>query len=382
MAVMTRKQRILAAIRRQPVDRLPTTFRANKQVAERLMRRFGFEDPKDPARHYRAFLDRLRADFWSSGTKPDRFSSFTPLYLGPAPQAPYIDDGSSFHKIGIHSRPARMSEYDLPYPLIGVDPPLAAARSPSDIRPGFLLEKLELFDFTRMVNPYRQVTPERVRHSEEDLVSLGTLSSLFMICCYLRGMEAFLMDMSFDRKMAERISGEVADFVLEFNRRELEAMDGLAAYYGTWDDVAGQDGMLFSPALYQRYFLPTYRQLIDNAHAHGLYYGWHCCGSVHEVLPLMIEAGIDVFDVVQTSARGMELERLHRQYGGAVCLHGTLDVQKDLVEKSPAEVRALVRRVKDLWGLGGGLILAPSHETLPDAPLENLLAIYEEVMGP
>jgi len=379
---MTKKQRILAAIRHKPVDRLPTTFRANKIVAELLMQRFGFEDPKDLARHHLPFLDRLQADFWSSGTKPDKFSTFTPRYTGPPPQAPYVDDGTSFYKIGIHSRPARMPGWDIEYPLIGVDPPLAAAGSPSGIRPGFLMDRLELFDFGRMVNPYREVRPEQIQHSEQDLVSLGTLSSLFMICCYLRGMEAFLMDMSFDRKMAERITGAVADFILELNRRELEAMKGLAAYYGTWDDVAGQEGLLFSPAFFRRYFLPTYRKLIDNAHAHGLYFGWHCCGSVHEVLPLMIEAGIDVFDVVQTSARGMELEHLHSQYGRDLCFHGTLDVQKDLVQKSAGEIRELVRRVKDLWGLRGGIILAPTHETLPDTPVENLLALYEEVMEP
>jgi uroporphyrinogen-III decarboxylase len=50
--------------------------------------------------------------------------------------------------------------------------------------------------------------------------------------------------------------------------------------------------------------------------------------------------------------------------------------------KSAGEIRALVRRVKELWRLGGGIILAPSHETLPDTPVENLLAIYEETMEP
>ena len=309
---MTRKQRLLAAIRRKPVDRLPTTFRANKHLAELLMRRFGFEDPKDFAHNQKSFLDRLPADFWSSGTKPDRFSTFSPRYTGPPPQPPYIDDGTSFHKIGIHSRPARMPGYDVEYPLVGVDPPLGAARSPADIRPGFLLDRLELFDFPHLVNPYREVQPEKLRNSEEDLVNLGTLSSLFMICCYLRGMEAFLMDLCSDRKMAERITGAVVDFVLEFNRRELAAMKGQAVYYGTWDDVAGQEGLLFSPALFRRHFLPAYRKLIDNVHAHGLFFGWHCCGAVHEVLPLMIDAGIDVFDVVQTSARDMALEKLHR----------------------------------------------------------------------
>jgi uroporphyrinogen decarboxylase len=379
---MTKKQRLLAAIRHKPVDRLPTTFRANKHLAEQLMRRFGFEDPKDFAGNRKSFLERLPADFWSSGTKPDRFSTFSPRYTGPPPQPPYIDDGTSFHKIGIHSRAGRMPGYDIEYPLLGVDPPLAAARSPADIRPGFLMDRLELFDFRSMANPYRDVQPEQLRHSEEDLVNLGTLSSLFMICCYLRGMEAFLMDLSSDRRMAERITGAVADFVLEFNRRELTAMKGLAAYYGTWDDVAGQEGLLFSPALFKRYFLPAYRKLIDNAHAQDLFFGWHCCGSVPEVLPLMIDAGIDVFDVVQTSAHGMELEKLHRLYGREVCFHGTMDVQKDLVEKSPQEIRAVVRRVKELWGLAGGIILAPTHETLPDTPVENLLAIYDELMKP
>jgi uroporphyrinogen-III decarboxylase len=59
-----------------------------------------------------------------------------------------------------------------------------------------------------------------------------------------------------------------------------------------------------------------------------------------------------------------------------------VDVQKDLVEKSPQDIRAVVRRVKDLWGLRGGIILAPTHETLPDTPVENLLAIYDELMKP
>ncbi len=95
----------------------------------------------------------------------------------------------------------------------------------------------------------------------------------------------------------------------------------------------------------------------------------------------MIAAGIDVFDVVQTSARGMGLEHLYSLYGRDVCFHGAMDVQKDLVEKSPQDIRALVRRVKELWGLRGGIILAPTHETLPDTPVENLLAIYEEAYG-
>jgi len=76
----------------------------------------------------------------------------------------------------------------------------------------------------------------------------------------------------------------------------------------------------------------------------------------------------------------MTIENVHRLYGNHVCLHGGLDVQKLLVEKSTQEVRDEVRKIMDLWGKRGGIILAPSHETLPDTPIENVLAIYETLL--
>jgi uroporphyrinogen decarboxylase len=137
--------------------------------------------------------------------------------------------------------------------------------------------------------------------------------------------------------------------------------------------------MMFSPAMFKKYFLPLYKKLIEQSKTYGLLFGWHCCGSVHDVLPLMIDAGIDVFDVVQTSAQDMDIENVFQMYGNDVCLHGGLDVQKLLVEKTWREVKEEVKKIKDLWGTRGGMILAPSHETLPDAPIENVLAIYKEI---
>ncbi|MDZ7836713.1 MAG: hypothetical protein U5N58_01555 [Actinomycetota bacterium] len=53
-----------------------------------------------------------------------------------------------------------------------------------------------------------------------------------------------------------------------------------------------------------------------------MFFDWHCCGNVNKVLPMMIDAGIDIFDVVQTSARDMGLEKIYKQFGNSVCLHG------------------------------------------------------------
>jgi len=378
---MTKRERVLSAIQHKEVDRVALTFRASKFLTTMLMKHFGFGDPADFAGNREEFLQKIGADFWSSGSKVDKFSTFIPSYRGEKPKLPYIDDGTFFYTIGIHAKPGNMTSWDIDYPNVGVDPPLASAQRPSDIESGFLMRRLDDYDFKSMHNKYRNVKPDELSGENDAIVSIGTLSSLFMICCYLRGMESFLIDLAGNRPLAQRLIGEVGEFCLEFNRRELEVMGGPAEYYGTWDDVAGQNGMLFSPEVFRKYFLPFYKRLIDQNKKQGLVFGWHVCGSVHDVLPMMIDAGIDVFDVVQTSARDMEIENVYRLYGGKVCLHGGLDVQKLLVEKSEVEVREEVRKIMDLWGNRGGVILAPSHETLPDTPIGNILAIYETVLS-
>jgi len=374
---MNKKERIIAAIQFKTVDRIPTTFRANYFVADKLMKYFNIKPPINIGKDYKKLLSKIKADFWSSGSKIDKFSTLIPKYKGSPPKAPYVDDGTLFYTIGIKSKKAKMKIYNIEYPHVGIDPPLGNIDSISELKRGFLTSKLDLFDFDQMNNKYRDFNPRSV--SKDDIICIGSLSSLYMICCYLRGMENFLIDLAFNKKLAEYIIKEVGEFCIEFNKRELQSIGSEALYYGTWDDVCGTDGMMFNPELFKRYFLPIYKELINNNKRYGLFFGWHVCGSVHEVLPLMIDAGIDVFDVVQTSAKDMKIENIFKLYGKSVCLHGSLDIQKLLVGKNVDEIKEEIRKIKYLWGERGGIILAPSHETLPDTPIENIIAIYEEV---
>jgi uroporphyrinogen decarboxylase len=78
----------------------------------------------------------------------------------------------------------------------------------------------------------------------------------------------------------------------------------------------------------------------------------------------------------------MEIENIYRLYGKDVCIHGGIDVQNLLVFKTPPQIRQEVKKVKSLWGNRGGVILAPSHEALPETPLENILSLYEELNTP
>jgi uroporphyrinogen decarboxylase len=179
--------------------------------------------------------------------------------------------------------------------------------------------------------------------------------------------------------MAEAIANEVKDFVLEFNKRYLNGAAGRCEYFACWDDVAMQNGLMFPPKDFIKYFLPVWKELISMVKSAGMFFSWHCCGNVNEVLPIMIDAGIDVFDVVQTSAKDMEIEKFYKNFGKSICIHGGIDVQKLLASGSHYEIREEVKKIRNLWGKNGGIIIGPSHEIVPETDIENVLTLYDEL---
>lgn len=388
---MNKKERVLAAINFKEVDKIPVTYRGLKYVSESLLKYFGFKDNKIFSKNYKQFLKKLGADFWSMGHNIGYFSTFHPGYNGPPPIKPYIPDGLLYYALGINAKLARVEKYNYEYAAY-VDPPLASLESVSDMKRGFLTSKLDLFDYNTMVNMlYSQKEKAVMSESDEidysieelrksnEFITLGSFNSLFILCSYLRGMEQFLIDLYVNKKIAEHIIGEVGEFVLEFNKRELSGFGKEAEFYCSWDDVAGQRGMIFPPELFKKYFLPIYRKLYDNVKKYDLIIDWHCCGSIHEVLSMMIDIGIDIFDVAQTSAKNMELENLYKLYGKKVCIHGGVDVKELLIFKKPEDVKEEVIKIINLWGNRGGIIIAPAHEVEPETPVENILAIYNTV---
>jgi uroporphyrinogen decarboxylase len=105
----------------------------------------------------------------------------------------------------------------------------------------------------------------------------------------------------------------------------------------------------------------------------------HSCGSTRPLWSGLIEAGVDIYQTVQPEARDMDPAELKAEFGDRMCLHGTISIQKTLPFGTPEDVAAEVRQRIETAGKNGGLIVAPAHNTQPDTPIENILALYETV---
>jgi uroporphyrinogen decarboxylase len=102
----------------------------------------------------------------------------------------------------------------------------------------------------------------------------------------------------------------------------------------------------------------------------------HTCGSVYRLLPDLIDAGVEILNPVQVSARDMDTRRLKAEFGDRLTFMGAIDTQRVLPFGSVEEVQDEVERRISHLGPGGGFILAPVHNVQADVPPENLVAMY------
>ncbi|MCX6026805.1 MAG: hypothetical protein NTY23_11200, partial [Chloroflexi bacterium] len=149
--------------------------------------------------------------------------------------------------------------------------------------------------------------------------------------------------------------------------------------FGIGDDFAGNRGLLFNPTLWRSHFKPIYAKWIALAKARGLVTLMHSCGMVREVLPDLIDIGLDAWQTVQTHLPGQEPERIKAEIGRHLVFVGAIDTTNVLSVSSPEKVRDHVLSQIRILGKGGGYICAPDHTIMEDVPSENVAVLYRTI---
>ena len=178
------------------------------------------------------------------------------------------------------------------------------------------------------------------------------------------------------------------DRLTELHMRNMDKYLGAVGEYldliGFGDDLGMQTGPQFSPQMYREFFKPRHRILWNHAKevCPHLKVSLHCCGGVYPLLPDMIEAGLDVINPVQFTAKDMRLDRLKREFGkDLVFWGGGCDTQGVLLNGTPNEVREHVKENVSILALGGGFVFQQVHNILAGVPVGNIVAMFEAVNG-
>ena len=177
---------------------------------------------------------------------------------------------------------------------------------------------------------------------------------------------------------------EMMDRSVEATIKCLELMNqAVGDYCFAWgiaaDDSGTQRGEFIRPGLWAEMLKPHYKKLCDWIHANTPWKVFlHSCGSIHNLLPHFIEAGIDILNPVQTSAANMDPARLKVEFGDRLVFWGGgCDTQRILGQAGPDEIRQHVKERIEIFSPGGGYVFNQVHNIQANVPPENIIAMFD-----
>ena len=175
----------------------------------------------------------------------------------------------------------------------------------------------------------------------------------------------------------------IFELELEIGMQNLELMrqavgDKMSAIMISGTDFGAQHGAFISPQAYRELYKPFHKIINDWVHQNTNWKTfYHSCGSMVELYDDFVDAGVDIVNPVQISAKGMDPAYLKARWGDKLVFWGGgVDTQHVLPFGTPEEIDAHVKENIAIFGEGGGFVFNAVHNIQAATPTENLLALF------
>jgi len=341
---MTSKERVHAALRREPVDRVPIFMWYHPQTRERLGRLLEVPPQYVPA----VMGDDIRQTWVSNN---------------------YAMEGI----VHEHDGQSHVDEWGIEWTRIdGFNQissyPLAGAGQEQMLRYEFPYDRVDAL--VDLMKPVMEV-------KRDYFTGCDVSPCVFEMYWRLQGMEKTLIEIATQPGLAKEMMRRCTDFSIALSEAACQRFDFDWLWLG--DDAGGQCSMLMSPDMWREMVKPFLKQNADVARRRGLYVAFHSCGTIRPIIPDLIEIGVDVLNPIQCNCPGMHPLELKREFGRELAFMGGVDTQGVLPNGTPDQVRRATAELLDgMTRDGGGYIFAASHTVPPETPDENIFAMYDE----
>jgi len=349
---MNSRGRTFLALEHKVGDRIPTDFWATEAVIGRLESELGMPHAQ--------FLDHYDTDLrYIEG----------PRYVGPP-----LEEGADIWGVKRTTVTAGSAGRAEAYSEV-TKPPLSEAGRIEDIDKYVHWPSPDWFDYEVV-----EKQCEAILRRKRVVVFMGDrLNRIAQLkpAMYLRGTEEILVDIAARQEFVRAIFAKIREFYLAYLERILSAAKGKIDIVLTGDDFGSQDGLLISPAMWRALIEPGFREYIDLIKSYDTVVMHHTCGSVVDIIPDMIDCGLDVLQSIQPEASGMSLANLRAKFGDELCFHGGISIQKTMPYASPDDIRREVSRIAEVVRSSGGYIFCTSHNIQADTSVENITALMD-----
>jgi len=378
MEEWTSRKRVLAAIEHKEADRVPISFGGTLSTGmlecppdgknyTKLCQYLEIEDYQEPdtgfAFNYvdnidERILQRFASDFRRVDANP--------------PEIRIEPDGTkTVMGTGCGMRIKKMGYYDDIF-----ESPLRDCESKNDIEQYPFWPTAE--DFRKLAEGKKEEAKNLRRNTNYAIMVDALLWFPFLAYPSLTGYEKWFIDMKLNPKFYFTLCDRLFEVGLGIVENFIGSVGDYIDIVATYDDMGNQEGLFCSHKDYVKFIKPYEKQMIEHIkkYTKAKIYR-HSCGSIYEIIPDLIEIGVEILNPVQPLAKNMEPWRLKKEFGKDLAFFGGIDIQKLLPHGTPEDVREGVRKTIEIYAPGGGYILGPSHNIEPDTSPENIVAMYE-----
>jgi len=361
---MTHRERFVAAVTRRPADRAPFDLCGSPQTAV----------------DYRVTRDSLAALLGISGEKCGHFNVDERIL-----EALDIDTrlvGGMPTPVTSHRR----EENGISYDNWGIGRRMVGGRMEICRNPlrGARMDEIMAYEFPnpanmdmRLVRQWADQAAHLHTHTDYAVIAEHPVLGVFELGCWMFGFDDYLYRLAGEPEAVHVFSGRVLAYQKAIIGKYYGALGRHIDCTTSGDDFGTQAGPFMSTGMFDALVKPYLKERVAYTRKYtDAFYKHHTCGSVHNLIPSLIDCGVDILNPIQPGAYRMEPERLKADFGGKIAFWGGIDTQHLLPEGTARQVKDEVRRVLSIMG-DSGYILSPAHTIQYDVPAENVIAIYE-----
>ena len=204
---------------------------------------------------------------------------------------------------------------------------------------------------------YYEGMEARFNGCEGKYVRTGIFALLFERMHHLHGFENTLADLILEPERTAYLADRIVDFQIRLIRNISKRFPGRIHGLSFTDDWGTELAAFISCEMFDDFFVPRYKKIFDACHEAGWDVWMHSCGKINELIPSLIDAGVNALNMLQPNTNG--IEEIGRRFAGKVCFYTCCDIQTTLVNGSFDQIEQEAKKLIDLWGTAdGGFILS------------------------
>ena len=347
---MTPHERILAILNRTPVDRIPVDLWHTPEVLESLRKHTGLQDAFEIYRQLG--VDKI-------------------AWTGPAYQTRPIEPGESRARSMWGALTHTVKSGAATYEEV-LESPLANFTDPSQLEDYPFWPEADKFDYEAGKTNAR-------RAREFGFATIGPWISHFEIYCQMRGLENAMMDVIAEPEFLEAALNKINQVQTAMLERFLAEMGDLIDIVFISDDMGSQESLLISLNAWDRFLHERVTGWCKLIHRYGKKAMFHTDGAVRDLIPRLIDCGVDILNPIQHVCPGMDMKGLKKDFGDSLIFYGGVENQSVLPNGTRAEVESETSACLNDLGSGGGYICCSCHNIQAGTPVENILGLIETV---